>query len=156
MRALPGCAAVKNAPDQPILSASLPFASGGRTRESEWMGAHLRASVPLRNTATWSPTWTHSTAPLPALPMVNVAADEAAGVAETVHLAAVPGGTAVPRGAAVPWAAAGAAAPCHPPATITPPPPMHPAAARIDAPAITHPHAPGPTPPPARAASTPR
>ena len=40
MRALPGCAAVKNAPVQPAISASLPFASGVRTRESEWMGAH--------------------------------------------------------------------------------------------------------------------
>src|SRR5258708_10373053 len=124
MRALPGWAAVKNAPVHPILSASLPFASGVRTRESEWMGAHLRASVPLRNTATWSPTWTHSTAPLSALPMVNVAADEAAGVAETVHLAALPGGAAVPR------FAAGEGADLRPPSAITPPAPLIAAPAR--------------------------
>jgi hypothetical protein len=65
--------------------------------------------------------------------MVNVAADEAAGAPETVHLAAVPGGTAVPRGAAVPWFAAGAAADCDPHAAITPAAPMIAAAARIDA-----------------------
>lgn len=100
MRALPGCAAVKNAPVQPTLRASLPFASGVRARESEWMGAHLRASVPLRNTATWSPTRTHSTAPLSALLRVTVAADEAACLAEMVHRAAVPEGAAVPRSAA--------------------------------------------------------
>src|SRR5579859_3351646 len=72
MTAVPGRAASKDAPVTPRASASSPFALGRSTPLLAWIGDHLRAGVPFRNTTTLVPRVTQKDAPLSAPVMVSL------------------------------------------------------------------------------------